>query len=448
MNYLSKCLLCNNTIENSLFYHPDCFTRRPNRLGDDPSNLKTIAKFIADYHSEKSKTKPHLFKRPIGFPNNGLYLKYTPHYCKSRNGTFSEDELIQLSDFDLLDIKHRLNWYQISANYKFNHPQHFWKIAPFFYWEAFLRSYNKHKDMEAIILRYYKLFDLNQIDPMDMTPRLLYKFRNELDWSKYSSSPAFDEKLLKVLLRKGISSFDWKKIFNRFRFSDYMLKKYLKISGWTFMDLYAYTSHPIPQKEIESNFLTYLKTNARRLLRDYQLPSTLLDQHTGLLDWDYVKWYQKKMDAWLIHKHYLNLVDIKEEKKETVKSFISTKTDLPFIYFANNQYFVDLYTPPTPILKPLATKHFLPDLNELKNHRLVYHLPSAVGNRKKKGLVFYKSKNIHLMTNPWIHYPNTVRKIVRAERNSLRSVLNKNGLGRRERRSIAFNQFLKANKLL
>jgi hypothetical protein len=405
-------------------------------------------KLIKDYHIEKSKTKAHLFQRRFSPPYNGVYQKYTQHYCKSRNGTFSEDELVQLSDFDLLDIQHHLNWYQISANYKFNYPQHFWKIAPYFHWEAFLHSYNKHKDMETIILRYYKLFEINQIDPKDMTIRLLYKFRNELNWSQYCSAPTFNEKLLKVLLSKGISSFDWEKIFNRFRFSDYMLKKYLKISGWTFMDLYAYTSHPIPQKEIESNFLTYLKTNARRLLRDYQLPSTLLDQHTGLLDWDYVKWYQTKLDSSFIQKHYLNLIDVRKEKKESVKAFLLTKIELPYIYFANNQYIVELYTPPTPILKPFATRHYLPDSNELKNQRLVYHLPSAINNRKKIGLVFYKSKNIHLMTNPWIHYPNTVRKIVRKETNSLRSLLNQNRLGRREKRTAGFNQFLKENKLI
>jgi hypothetical protein len=302
--------------------------------------------------------------------------------------------------------------------------------------------------MEAIILRYYKLFDLNQIDPKDMTPRLLYKFRNELDWSKYSSAPAFNETLLKQLLKLGIFSFDWKTIFNRFRFSDYMLKKYLEISGWTFNDLFLYASHPIPPKEIQSNFLTYLKTNMRHLLSKYQISSNLLDQHTALLDWDYVKWYQTKLDSSFIHKHYLNLIDVRKEKKESVKAFLLTKIELPYIYFANNQYIVELYTPPTPILKPFATRHYLPDSNELKNQRLVYHLPSAINNRKKIGLVFYKSKNIHLMTNPWIHYPKTVRKIVRKETNSLRSLLNQNRLGRREKRTAAFNQFLKENKLI
>jgi hypothetical protein len=428
-----------------VFYHQNCFNLRPNRYGEKGIHFQ-IQQFISDYHGELKRLGHSNFIRPYPKKITVESYKYSKTYCEKRNGNFSEEELSKLTDVDLIHICRNLNWFQISIRFKFEYPEHFWKIAPYFQWKDYFDHQKNNENLEAIVNTYYKHFDINLLKKDDMTKSLMLRFTNKIDWFKYSSSKHFDMEILK----KTADSYelDWISIFNKFTFSDYLLDKLLNKIGWTYLDLFNKTDHKIPIKKVIANLRHFFKNNYYKTLRNYQIPSLNLDQNIHGDYWPLIKQYQTKLEPWFIQKHYQNLVDKIPAKKESVKAFLTKQNLLPALEFSNNDYKVVLYDSSNPPQDNNQSRFYLPDSVELAKGRLIYHIGRSIKKRFKKGLIFYKNKQYHNLFNPWMYYPNAKRLVIKPEKDSLRKVLRRNGYGKTTNRPKAFNDFLLTNNLL
>jgi hypothetical protein len=440
-----ECFLCNKSMAGFVFYHKNCFDLRPNRYIEKGIH-GDIQKYIKEYQSELKRLGEHQFVRPHPDRNTIDSFKYSKTYCEKRNGTFSEEELNKLTDADLIHISKNLNWYQISSRFTFKYPEHFWKFAPYFDWKTFFYTQKEKENLEEIAIRYYKHFDINYIKKEHMTKSLMLRFTEKLDWKKYSSSKDFDLEILNKTADKY--SLDWQTVFNKFNFSNHLLEKYLRISGWNYIDLFKKSDHRLPMNKFIANLKDFLQHSPQKTLSNYQIPSVNLDQLIHNDWWPLIKKYQKTLKVWFIQKHFQHLSNKIPAQKETIKQFIAKQTHLPLIKFTNNDYKVELYDPLNLPTEANSGKYFFPEARELAKGKIIFHLNRTVKDRYRKGLILYKKKQIHYLFNPWMYYLNSKRLVIHPERLSLRKVLRKNGYGSKKNRPKAFNDFLITNNLL
>jgi hypothetical protein len=348
------CFICGESMTGFVYYHRDCFNRRPNRFFYKSRTDDTF-KYLFAVRDEVS-SKKELDQIKIKFRDHfdkhtTLFNPYQPHQTAGS----TEENLHKFSDIVIYYYRRKIIWNWFSSNYQGKHPSEFWKFAPYMNWHLFSTQESIPED---VVIRMAHSIEFDNLKPNNHTKKVIQKLHRQINWGRAVRSIHFDKSIFRKFKNNYNLSFE--EVLRRIDFSEYELENFIQTEYFHFSTLLTYKRlTPLLLRQIPSE--VYANGEINRFLKHQDFPEDLLRHHLSLLNWDELRKTQRKL-----------------------------------------------------------TPKFIEEFS--------VHLKTLTRPRKKK-----KGKPDYIPPLP---------------RETLRPILNRNGLGKMIRRSIEFNDFLKKNGLL
>ena len=347
------CFICGESMTGFVYYHRDCFTRRPHRFFHKNKKDKSFKFLFAarDYKDTAQELEAIHDKFRTHFVNH----KPSFHFNEYNNLEKStEESLHKLSDIVIYYYRRNIVWNWFSSHYQGKYPSEFWKFAPYMNWQLFSRQ---ESIPEYLVIRMAHSIEFDKVKPNNHTKKVIRKLHDQIDWSRAVRSIHFDKAIFRMYKSKYKLGF--REVLERIEFSEYELENFIQSEYFTHPLLLTNKKLTPPLlRQIPSK--VYHNGEINKFLKHQDFPEDLLRQHSAYLDWDLLRKTQRKL-----------------------------------------------------------TPKFIIDFSD--------DLKTLTRPRKKKGKPDY---------------------IPKPPRETLRPILNRNGLGKMSSRPAVFNLFLKENSLL
>jgi hypothetical protein len=337
-----------------VYYHRDCFARRPNRFfykNKKEDTFKYLFAIRDEVSSRQELDSIRLKFRDHFDKHKDLFNPHEPHQTKGS----IEENLHKFSDIVIYYYRKKIIWNWFSSHYQGKYPLEFWKFAPYMNWHLFS---TQNSIPEDVVIMMAHSIEFDNLKPNNHTKKVFQKIHKQINWGRAVRSIHFD----KAIFRKFKSKYDlgFGEVLRRFDFSEYELENFIQTEYFTHQTLLA-NKRLIPSllRQIPPN--VYANGEINRFLKHQDFPEDLLRKHSSFLDWDELRKTQRKLTPKFIE-------DFSDSLKTLTRPRKKKKADLD-------------YVPPLP-------------------------------------------------------------------RETLRPILNRNGLGKMSKRSIGFNDYLKTNRLL
>ena len=337
-----------------VYYHRDCFARRPNRFFYKNKTEDTF-KYLFAIRDEVS-SRQELDSIRLKFRDHFDKHKdlFNPHESHQTKGSI-EENLHKFSDIVIYYYRKKIIWNWFSSHYQGKYPLEFWKFAPYMNWHLFS---TQNSIPEDVVIMMAHSIEFDNLKPNNHTKKVIYKLQKQISWGQAVRSIHFDKSIFRKFKNKyGLG---YEEVLKRFDFSEYELENFIQTK-------YFYLPTLLTNKKLTPSLLrqippkVYANGEINSFLKYQDFPEDLLRQHSSFIDWDELRKTQRKLTPKFIEDFSDSLKTLTHPRKKK-------KADLD-------------YVPPLP-------------------------------------------------------------------RETLRPILNQNGLGKMTNRPFKFNQFLKANNLL
>lgn len=311
--------------------------------------------------------------------------------CNNSPENIDEKTINTLSDAELFYLRHSVPWRAFSLRFQNINPNQLWKIFPYIAWDYVFKAAGKS---EHLLIQFSDFVYFWTIHSSYLTKNVLIKFHDKFNWLSLSSSNKLDRELVRKFHNKY--DLDWNYLLSHLPFSEYELEKYAKCHSldWTYIACHAKTQLSPTMLRRHHKQIFKGQVDIDYLVRAKPIPCDILDIYSNLLNWEYVREKQTKLEPWFIMKYHDKLATMSKEYPETARKFIMGQSVLPAIYvFDKNEWDKEFYPKNDPSKRPQVVNPILPDPKKLDNFQAIYFTSHALKDPKNNGLEFYPNED-------------------------------------------------------
>jgi len=297
------CLLCGKPMSGFVFYHKDCFVRKQKRFYTKGVygfiRMNTLSKPSLEEINEIENTHPKIFAE-----NKDWLNLYT--FVKAERSV--EKELVRLSDIEIFAYRHKILWNYFSSKYQNQHPEEFWKFAPYMDWSLF--SSQEHLP-EDLIFKFSHSIVFEKVKPQNYTKKVMMKLHSKIDWNRAVRSPHFDKEVFKRMYQRYPLRHDL--ILDKIELSNYEVNQLIKIKYFPIQVFLSRKKLSFSQLRMFQK-LEFSEGKINQYLKYQQFPEDILRSNVDNLDWKLIKKTQRKLTPNFIIDYSTQL---KSKKKKT-----------------------------------------------------------------------------------------------------------------------------------